>query len=690
MRQNIENKSFRPIYTAVGIAIMLAIGTLIYSNTFDSPFLFDDEFFILKDKAIRMADLSWDSIKTAAFEGSPRHRYLPNISWALNYYFGKLNPFGYHLVNLIIHLLTGIFLFFFTKNTLRVYPNDSQNIHPEILAFFAALIWIVQPVGTQSVTYICQRMASMVALFYILSLLLYVQARLAMRKNPGERLVPGLFFLGCALSALCAIATKENAGTLPIVILLYEWFFFQELKLNWSRRQILWICFFGIAFTGVVFWYLGENPVSRIIASYSYNNRNFNLPQRIMTEWRIMVYYISLFLWAPPGRLNLDHDYPLSLSPIDPPTTMLALAAIIGLFALAAYSAKKNRLIAFCILWFFITQATESTIIGIELIFEHRTYIPFMMTSLFFVMIISRLIRNRSMAYTLLVAAALIFSVWTYQRNQIWQDPVTFWTDCAAKSPDKYRPQYDLAVALYNAGDLSGAVIQSKKAIQINPDDAKAHTNMGNAFLKQDNIDEALQCFHRALALNPNYADAHNNLGNALLKQGNTDDALQSFRRALALDPDLADAHNNIGNVFFKQGKTGEALQYFQRALSLNPDQAEAHNNLANALMQKGDIRGAIDHFQAILKKYPDHVEANINLGAALARTGQIDEALIHYQTALDTDPNNPEAHNNMGVLLVQKNMLPEALEHFKHAIVLRPGYESAINNMQRLKQMQK
>jgi len=690
MPANTFNKSIRPIYAAMGLLIMMAAGIIIYSNTFESPFLFDDEGFIVNDPAIRMTDFSWDNIKTAAIKGIPAHRYLPNISWALNYYFGKLNPFGYHLVNLIIHLLTGIFLFSFIKNTLRVYPDDSRSIHPEFVAFFAALIWIVQPVATQSVTYLCQRMASMVALFYILSLLFYVQARMAMRQNPDKKIVPGLHFLGCALSALCAIATKENAGTLPLSILLYEWFFFQDLKLNWSRRQILWICFFGIAFTGVVFWYLGENPVSRIIASYSYNNRNFNLPQRVMTEWRIMVYYISLFLWAPPGRLNLDHDYPLSLSPIDPPTTMLALAAILGLFALAAYSAKKNRLIAFCILWFFITQATESTIIGIELIFEHRTYIPFMMTCLLFVLVIFRLIRNKTFVYALLTATVLVFSVWTYQRNQIWQDPVTFWTDCAAKSPDKYRPQYDLAVALYNAGDLSGAVIQSKKAIQINPDDAKAHTNLGNALLKQDNIDEALQCFHRALALNPNYADAHNNLGNALLKRGNTDDALQCFHRALALDPDLADAHNNIGNVFFKQGKTDEALKYFHRTLSLNPDQTEARNNLANALMQKGDIRGAIDHFQAILKKHPDHVEANINIGAALARLGQIDAALAHYQSALNSDPYNPEAHNNMGVLLIQKNMFPEAIEHFKRALALRPGYESAINNIRRLEQMTK
>jgi tetratricopeptide (TPR) repeat protein len=688
MPENIQNNLLHPIHKALLIAILLAFGILVYSSTFDSPFVLDDEPFIVKDIAIHMIDLSWDDVKMAAFKGFPAQRYLPNISWAFNYYFGQLNPFGYHLVNLVIHLLSGIFLFFFIKNTLRVYPGKMRDIHPELIAFFAALIWVVQPVGTQSVTYICQRMASMVALFYILSLLLYVRSRMVMRQNPERRLIPALYLIGCALSALCAIATKENAGTLPIIILLYEWFFFQDLKLTWSRRQILWIGFFVIALAGVVFWYMGGNPMTRLLGSYQF--RDFSLIERVMTEWRIMIYYISLFVWAPPGRLNLDHDYPLSLSPIDPPTTLIALAAILGLLVLAAYSAKKERLLAFCILWFFITQATESSIIGIELVFEHRTYIPFMMISLLFILAISRLIRNRPMAYALLVAAALVFSVWTYQRNQIWQDPVTFWTDCVTKSPNKWRPQHNLGVALYAAGDITGAISQYETAIRIDPDHSISYNTLGSALLKQGKTDEAVKNFRRALAINPNFVDAYNNLGSALLDQGKIDEALQCFHQALALNPELADVHSNMGNVLLKQSNTGGAIQCFRQALALNPDHIEARNNLANTLMQNGDTHGAINHFQIILKKYPDHVEANINLGAALAHLGQIGDALNHYQTALNSDPNNPEAHNNMGVLLVQSKMFPEALEHFKRALALRPGYESAINNIRRLEQMQK
>ena len=668
MTPNTPDKPFRPLHTAAFITVICVMGLMVYSNTFHTPFLFDDDGFIVNDYAIRMTEFSWDGIKRAALEGYPAHRYLPNISFAINYYIGVLDPFGYHVLNLAIHLLTSVFLFFLVKNTLRVYLNcrdgvhpcpkregvkPSSTLHPEIIAFFTALIWIVQPVGTQAVTYICQRMASMVALFYVLSLLLYIKGRMAMAgghshttragcipaqntdNHQGRFLIPVLYFAGSALAALCAIATKENAGTLPIIILLYEWFFFQDLKFKWSRNQIFWALFFLLIFGGAVIWYMGGNPMIRLMNSY--NIRDFNMMERVLTQFRIVIYYISLFLYAPPGRLNLDHDYPLSMSHFSPPTTFVCMIAIFTLIALSGFIARKERIFSFCILWFFITQATESTIIGIELIFEHRTYIPFMMTSLMLVLVLFRVFHFVGTrfsparkpgttakiygVYALLCAIVLIFSFWTYQRNFDWQNPVTFWSDAAAKSPGKYRSQNDLGIALYDAGDIDGAIRKYKKAIEIAPD----HTNV----------------------------------------------------------------YNNMGNALFKKGLVEPAIHSFTKALGLDPKHIEARNNLANALMRQGKLDDAVRHFQIILDRQPDHVEANINMGAALARMGRIDDALGHYRTAIQSDPNNPEAFNNMGVLFTQKNMMDEAKKHFQKALELRPGYQSAINNLRRLDAIQ-
>ena len=611
MTRDTSNTKFRTTYILLLLSIMMAAGIIIYSKTFDSPFIFDDIDSITKEKAVHMTQLSWGAIKNAASEGFCSHRYLPNISFAVNYYFGQLNPFGYHLFNLIIHLTAGIFLFFFIKNTLRIYPDHSE-IHPELIAFFATLLWIVQPLATQSVTYIVQRMASMVALFYILSLLLYVKGRMAMRRNPGHRLIPGIFFIGCAISTGCAIATKQNAATLPLAIILYEWFFFQNLKLNWSRRQILWIGFFIIVFVGLVFWYLGENPMQRIFTIYGH--RNFTLIQRIMTEWRIMIYYISLLLWAPPGRLNLDHDYPLSLSPIHPATTMLAFAAIISLLALAAYSAKKDRLIAFCIFWFFITQAIESTIIGLELIFEHRTYLSFMMISLLFVMLTFRLVRNRPVAVGLLITATLMFSFWTYQRNQAWQDPVTFWTDCAVKSPGKSRSYKNLGVELDAVGDIYGAIIQYKRAIAIDPNDCETYFNLGSAFNHQEDLDKAISCFMRALELKPDHIETHNNLANMLMQKGDIPGAISHFQVILNKHPDHVEANINMGAALARLGQIDAAIRHYQTALKSDPNNPEAHNNMGVLLAQKRMFTEALEQFKRALALRPGYVSAINNI----------------------------------------------------------------------------
>ena len=180
-------------------------------------------FITKKDPNVHMTQFSWDELKKAALEGEPRHRYLPNISFAVNYYFGAEKPFGYHLANLGFHLLTGIFLFFLFNATLRLCtPQDDTrlsgnrlpiSVSPEILSFLAVMIWLVHPVQTNAVTYICQRMASMVAMFYILSLLCYVKGRINFRKK--KTTTAGLFFFGCIFSGCCAVATKENAGPLP-------------------------------------------------------------------------------------------------------------------------------------------------------------------------------------------------------------------------------------------------------------------------------------------------------------------------------------------------------------------------------------------------------------------------------------------------------------------------------------------
>ena len=232
------------------------------------------------------------------------------------------------------------------------------------------------------------------------------------------------------------------------------------------------------------------------------------------------------------------------------------------------------------------------------------------------------------------------------------------------------RAGYDEAVACY------------RRALELKPDYAEAHNNLGNALKDQGKLDEAVACYRRALELKPDYAEAHNNLGNALKEQGKLDEAVACYRRALELKPDYAEAHNNLGDALKDQGKLDEAVACYRRALELKPDYAEAHNNLGNALKDQGKLDEAVACYRRALELKPDYAEAHNNLGIALKEQGKLDEAVACYRRALELKPDYAEAHNNLGVAFKDQGKLDEAIACYRRALELKPDYAEAHNNL--------
>ena len=222
------------------VLLFTLLGAGIYSNTLKVPFIFDDVH-IYENPHIRITTLS--DIGKAGFNSSSFKtsslRPVAYISFALNYYFHQYNLVGYHVVNIIIHILTGIFLYFFIKTTLIISipqsanRSNSESLDPSFIAFGAALVWLVHPVHTQSVTYIIQRMNSMAAMLYILSFFLYIKGRLAKNGNKSW-----LWFAGSAVAWLLSLCCKQISATLPFFIFLYEWYFFQDLSRDWFNRHL--------------------------------------------------------------------------------------------------------------------------------------------------------------------------------------------------------------------------------------------------------------------------------------------------------------------------------------------------------------------------------------------------------------------------------------------------------------------
>jgi tetratricopeptide (TPR) repeat protein len=469
-----------------------------------------------------------------------------------------------------------------------------------------------------------------------------------------------------------ALGSKEIAGTLPFIILLYEWYFFQDLGSDWLRKNIKY--FFGLfAVLGlVVLIYLGWSPFDKILATYA--NRDFTMTERVLTQFRIVVLYISLLLYPNPSRLNLLHYITTSNSLSEPITTLLSLLIIVGLMGLAFYIAKRQRLISFCILWLIINLVIESSVIGLEMIYEHRLYLPM----LGFALIVSCLLfhfLSKQRLWAIVVSAVIILSLCsgTYVRNIVWRDSITLWSDVLSKNPQSQRAHSNLGNVLVKQERFTEAIRHYSEALRIKPDYAKAHYNLGNAMEHQGRLNEAIKHFSEAIRIKPNYTKAHNNMGIALSRQGRLDEAIEHFSETLRLKSDHARAYNNMGIALARQGKLDKAIGCFSEALKIKPYFANAHNNLGNALKKQRRLKEAIRHFSEALRINPGYATTHYNLGDALDKQGRLNEAIRHYSEAIRLKPDYAKAHYNLGVAFQRQGKINEANVHFSYARQLSP-----------------
>ena len=334
------------------IAIITVVA--VYSHVLQGPFVFDDKPNILENPYIQITDLKPKTLLQAAFKSPIPRRPIANITFALNYYFDGYNPIGYHVINIIIHIINGILLFVIIRETL--WLQNYQYI--TLVAALIALSWLLHPIQTQSISYIVQRMNCIAAMFYMLALLMYM--------NYKQKLLRRYLIVG-VLSGIMSLGCKEIAATLPIFIILYEWYFYQNLNRVWITK---WLLPLSAMLLAIVIGMIGAERLYGIITTIPWT--------RLLTECRVVVFYISLLLFPHPSRLSLDHDFTASTGILSPPSTLISMVLILAMVGFAVVSARKHRLLSFCILWYFGNLVIESSILRLELLFEHRNYLPSM------------------------------------------------------------------------------------------------------------------------------------------------------------------------------------------------------------------------------------------------------------------------------------------------------------------------
>lgn len=461
----------------LSIAILLITVGVIYSNSFYSGFHYDDQVNIALNGKIYMMEFSWPYIKQSFFAGGRRgdiyhpvlYRPVAMFSFALNYFFNGQMSFGYHVVNVTIHLLATLFLFLFIRQTLLLPSlKDEYGKHSILIAFLATAFWATNPLQLQGVTYIVQRMTSMAALFSILAMWLWLKFRISNAKLQGY-----LALTGAIIATFLAIGAKENALMLPFCILLYDLFFIQGITKQSVKRAGFIVGGFAVAAFFITWALSGLSTFSFNQLSVGYGRREFTLIQRLLTEPRVFFFYLSLLFYPMSWRLCLIHDMPYSHAINEPITTIIALIVFFEIMAVCIWQAKKWPLLSFCILYFFLNHLIEGSIFPLELIYEHRNYLP---ATLLFVPVAILLIKawhwcsNKKVQYA--IAGCAFFLIMnqcyvTYQQNEIWKSEKTLWLHNLEVNPMP-RAFFNLASTYYREGDWESMAINWQKVIDFN------------------------------------------------------------------------------------------------------------------------------------------------------------------------------------------------------------------------------
>ncbi|MFQ5645629.1 MAG: tetratricopeptide repeat protein [bacterium] len=659
----------------LGVLVLLCLlAAAVYSNSFSVPFVFDDGNNIKFNYGIQLYEFSRQSLNRFYETVAKQGRTLAMVTFALNFYFGRLNVFGYHLVNLIIHILNGLVVFLLVRE-FALLPSISRRYERYALklSILTAVFFIIHPVQTQAVTYVVQRMASLAALFYFLSLWAYLKWRLKLdHRSSWLKKILSPWFMLMVVTGLAAFTTKQNTVVLPFIILLTEFFFFQDFQFGVIKRRpwipvvaVVIMVAAAMAFTGKV------NIFAWV--QHEYTKRDFTMAERVMTEWRVLLHYLSLLVYPEAGRLILDYTYPLSVSMFNPPITFFSLLFLYLIGYLSVSHARREPLVSFFILWFFINLALESSFLGLDLVNEHRLYLPgvgFFVVFSFYLLRLRDLLSRRftwlkNVEITLVLIILMVWGSWTHERNKVWHSVISILEDVVAKAPDNARQHINLGVAYSDSKQFDKAIRMFIQSMRIKPDYPEAYNNLGNVYNRQGKLDKAIQEYVKAIRMRPTYREAYNNMGTAYLKKGNPDKALEFHLAALKIDPYSEKSYNNLGVAYTKKKEYEKAIEAFKKSISLKRDFIDPINNLGLAYRSMKKYDQAISTLRFAISQAPNRPSLYFNLGDTYANMDKkhLKEAEQAYLLALRINPYYMEACNNLGLLYLRNNKNQKAAD---------------------------
>ena len=620
-------KIFDSVISQVKATLFLCcMGLLVFYGTLHSPFHYDDTHAIVENPHIK--DLSKFQEKVGIQNIFNRSTLL--FSFAVNQNLGEMKVFGYHLVNILIHILSAILWFFLVREFLHIEPFKNRSLL-KTLPLVCSIIHLANPLNVQAVTYISSRSSLLATFFYLLAFYIFLKIIKPVKEEVYKLRIP-ILVSGLLLILFLGIASKEIVASFPLIAIVYLWLATPNEKRKCLIPKLISILFLLLIFLGYRYFEQGNLFSLKADPTSGDTHRLLYLLSQIKV---ILGYYLLKLLT--PFNLNFEPDLVLYSSWFHwgwiISLTILLIAGIV-IFK------QQSNLIKFGALWFLITLLPTSSFIPLkQLATEHRTYLPGLGFSLILGWMFLNIKNCQTAAKVLFLIFILLSSTLTLNRSLDFRSEVSLWKDTSQKSPRK----------------------------------ALVHNNLATAYMAIDQLQKAKDALKMALTINPSQIDSYVNLGHIAGREKNWEQAIEKFDLGISLGTKKSDTFYYSGFARNNLGRYEEAIPYFEKAISLQPFKADYYFDLGNSYRHLKLFDNALHHFRKTLEIEPNHYKAHNNMGTIFWVLGATDQARVAFENVLSIKPYIPAIHNNLAAIHIKKGDYKKAIPHLEKLISLQP-----------------
>lgn len=615
-----------------GMVALIAVAAVCYLPSMRGGFLWDDDVYVTHNKALSRAggiQRIWLGVRDPKTYPVPQYYPMTHTSFWLETrwqdWSKPLSSMPFHLINVMLHAMNAWLLWVLLRR-LGV-PG----------AFVIAGIWMIHPLQVESVAWITERKNVLSGFFFFASMIVYVRfCSLDLSENPRGRWE--LYVLALVLF-VCSILSKSVTGSMPVMVLLLIWW--KRGTIGWKEIKLL-LPFVALAMgMGAI-----TSMFERDVVGAQGADWNFSDFERIRIAGGSLWFYLGkLFL---PVKLSFIYEQWNLRWPI---LYIAPVAAVVVLAALFALRKKIGRGPIVAALMYAITLFPALGFVNIfpmrySFVADHFQYLAGIPIIASVVWCVQRVIRSRAILTVVAVIAAAGLATATFQRNHVYTDAITLWTDTLEKNPTCWMAENNLGAQLLSRNDLAEAEVHFKRALQLRPKHVEAEMQLGMIAVYRGDPDAGLELLNtaaewaRADPNHPHLAAVYYNLGYAYQKKGDKRSAFAAYRNAAELDPNDAGAFNAAGALLLEEGDPEHAKMWLEKAIEIDPSFLKAHTNMGNLLLQEGDPQAAMQQWLYVLSRDPSDAFAMDGIGRMMAQMRHWDESIFWFEKAVMADPN--------------------------------------------------